>query len=144
VHELTPQIGEMGAWTVVDDTGISLAVNGRLVGVATSKKNSHNHTEDTLPTNCGACRWYEVIIIKVDPAHYRCMYYASTQGHSSLPGERTYYRLRSATGAYELVEVLTVRRNTGVYLPAPASRALAMGASLEKDIEIAYINRAVV
>jgi len=129
---------------VPDDT---VSITGKLIGYASSHRDRHNpHTGDFAARGekCSACRWFECRIFRVDPRHSRGNNYAvHTQGPSLVPGEFVKCRIAFAQTGYEVIELLTVRQSNSVFLPAASSRAIAQAAGLDRDIETAYINRAV-
>jgi hypothetical protein len=74
----------------------------------------------------------------------RARYLVLTYGRSVVPGETTKRRAMWTDSAFEVIEVLTQRNDTGAFLPVTSARALANAATWDEDIKEAYINRAVV
>lgn len=121
----------------------AVLVEGRLLGFATSHRESHNHFPGETPGGgrpCSACRWVEIRILRDTDDTY----VVSTVGHSVLEGETTRSRVIFTDSAFEILEVLTDRRNHTTRLPNVAARAVAIAAANDDDIRDAYINRAVV
>lgn len=124
-------------------------VHGRLIGFASSHRDEHSHPgHDFAPQlspdtqrrqHCNACRWFEVRIIRdVDGT-----YAVHTMGPSVIPGDITLCRLARTESPWEVVELLTVRRDGSVTLPGHSARALAQAALVDEGISTAYVNRAV-
>lgn len=117
---------------------------GTLLGEASSKYESHNHDEkyvsQSTQIRCSACRWQEVRLYKTHTGKY----IVYTVGKTVIAGERDFIRLRETTSAFEIIELLTVRRTAKTFLPVPAARALAQASQYDDDIRDAYVNRAVV
>lgn len=125
-----------------------VTIEATLIGFATSHRPRHKvHRSGTYAApreKCSACRWFEVRIFRVDPTTSDGNRFAvHTQGLTIIPSEIVKCRLEYARTGYEVVELLTVRQSDAVFLPAASSRALSQAAGLDKDIETAYINRAV-
>ena len=121
-------------------------VEGRLLGFSSSHRDSHNHP---LPRDlsvygdtwkCSACRWFEASIIHITDDETYAVY---TVGRSALPGEKPRARVQFTDSAYELVEILTDRREGTPRLSVASARCLAQASSTDKDIADAYVNRAV-
>lgn len=134
-----------------------LTFTGRVLGDATSEQTTHRGHDgrDYAPKNvkCSACRWLEVTIWSRrngDPNvddQFTYDYVVHTLGVSEVPGEVDYVRLWQTASAFEVVELLTVRRQRGskteTFIPPQHARALAQASSLDEGIREAYINRAV-
>lgn len=133
---------------------------GRIIGSATSEKDTHigHPRADWAPktVKCSACRWLEVTIYRRRshaPADGRPRptfdYVIYTVGNSNVPGEVDFIRLHQTASAFEVVELLTVRRTNRhtqraeAFLPPQHAQALAQAASVDEDIQEAYVNRAV-
>jgi hypothetical protein len=72
-------------------------------------------------------------------------YVVHTVGESVVPGETRLSRISPTPSAYEVIELLTVRRREQEpFIAAQSSRALAQAAELDDGLRDAYINRAVV
>jgi hypothetical protein len=134
---------------LIDATGREVEIVGKLIGSATSYMPTHNHIvprdrPPAAPVNkCSHCRWFEIQIFVCEDKSYVVW----TLGRSSLPGERTHHRVVMTPSAWEVVEILTVRKNTGgqssAFLPMPSARALSQASAFDVDIREAYVNRAV-
>jgi len=125
-----------------------VAVSAYLLGEGSSARpDAHTHEGEFAPPGqrCSSCRWQEVLIL--DEANAKSevpKYVIHTLGQSVVPGEFKKCRLSRTSSAFEIVEILTVRTRDGsIFLPAPASRALAQAADLDENIRDAYINRKV-
>ena len=76
-------------------------------------------------------------------------YVIHTVGVSEVPGEIDFVRIHQTSSAFEVVELLTVRRpnlttgQTDAYMPPQHAMALAQAAILDEDLQEAYVNRAV-
>jgi hypothetical protein len=103
---------------------------------------------------CSACRWIEVLIYLVnewldgaDDEGNSGRYLVVTRGMTVVPGEREFRRTVATDSPYEVVELLTVRRNHSgrddAYIPSSNARALSRAAELDGGIRDAYLNRAV-
>lgn len=137
----------------------TLEFHGAIIGSATSERDDHRGHPGTeyAPRNvkCSACRWLEVTIYlrrNGDPSTNDAPtydYVIHTLGASDVPGEIDFVRLWETSSAFEVVELLTVRRNrapgnTETFIPVQHARALAQAASIDDEIREAYVNRAVV
>lgn len=132
-------------------------VRGRMLGFATSQRDVHEHLADYAAPGerCSACRWFEVRIYGVDyeltgdgddyeSIERRGRYLVLTSGVSVVPDEVIMRRAVWTDSPFEVVEVLTQRRGTTPYLPAPSARVLSQAAAWDDGLSDAYINRAVV
>jgi hypothetical protein len=141
----------------------TVTFKGRLIGIGTSQRSNHVGAHRlTFPdkpgerftekgSRCSACRWFETRIYEVTQDSFESVmdirdsakYAVHTMGKSVVPNEITLCRLEWANSGHEVIEWLTVRREDEVFLPAPAARALAQAAGYDREIEAAYVNRAV-
>lgn len=124
---------------LVGRDGTILRVLGQHLGHGTSEQ-------------AGKDRWFEVDIYLTATG-----YIVHTQGKSSRVGEHTLSRIRHTSSAFELIEILTVKRciidgrhtcdipshEKRLYLPRQSSHALAQAAQWDDDVRDAYVNRAV-
>lgn len=144
--------------------GDEVRFTGQLLGFGTSRRDNHNHYPRRFAAKgekCSACRWLEVYLYrryadeevdlaatpptlaKITPVPTD--YVVHTVGATDVPGEHRLSRISFTTSAFEVLELLTVRRpGDEPFVAAQASRALAQAASLDRGIRDAYINRAVV
>lgn len=142
--------------------------HGKLLGAGSSLRDEHVHDrarDRYAPrgVRCSACRWFEVAIyrryftegidLETDPKSPKIYpidpepgdYVVHTVGASIVPNENRLSRISSTDSAFEVVELLTVRRqNQEPWIPSQSSRALARAAETDDGIRDAYINRAVV
>lgn len=133
-----------------------------------SERTTHSHdlSRDRYTprgVRCSACRWHEITLyrryvtegidLKTDPARPRIYpiepvpgdYVVHTVGESLIPGETRLSRISLTDSAYEVVELLTVRRpGSEPFMTAQSARVLARAAEFDDDIHDAYVNRAVV
>lgn len=133
--------------TITLSTGHVFA--GRIIGASTSEAPGHNHAGDYLSptvatengrrTKCSACRWLETTLYITDAGGY----VVHTVGRSIVPGEQDYPRVTFTDSAYEVVELLTVKKSGEPFIPLPSARALAQAADRDDAIQEAYVNRAV-
>lgn len=140
-----------------------VVLRGRLLGFATSKRDTHYHpvTYDaqgaltSFPAHgerCSACRWFEVRIFEVFAEYLpngaetsrRGRYLVLTSGASIVPGEVRMSRSIWTDSPYEIIEVLVQRRGDHPFLPTPSARVLSQAAAWDDGIRDAYIDRAVV
>lgn len=140
---------------------------GAPLGVGSSRRDSHLHDRDDeryarKGRRCSACRWFEVAIYRrftddeidlsttpptlkklIEPEAFD--YVIHTVGASAVPGEARLSRVSVTDSAFEVVELLTVRRGDDPpWIPAQSARALARAAELDDGLREAYVNRAVV
>jgi hypothetical protein len=139
------EVGLSGGWILPDDDGGStVELNGKLLGVSTSHWDRHfGHPLNSFVApgeRCGSCRWFEVRIFRDTDNKQYMIHYA---GRSIVPEEKTRSRYEWLNGAHAVLEALTTRRVSGVYLTPPAARVMAQAASQDKDLEEVWINRAV-
>jgi hypothetical protein len=136
----------------------TIEFQGAILGSASSEHETHRgHPKTTWAprrVKCSACRWLEVTIFlsrSGDPKtddELTYGYVVQTVGMSNVPGEVNFERLWTTSSAFEVVELLTVRRGqpngtTETFIPPQHARALAQAATLDEDIREAYVNRAV-
>jgi hypothetical protein len=142
-------VGNAAEWILLSGSE-ELRVNALFLGVGTSYTSWHKHPPDRhaeLNERCRACRWFEPRIFREVSGQRR--YLVHRAGRSIIPGEVSYTSHEWVHGAYEVIEVLTTRRrdaDTGnrlPYLTHPAARVLAQAASHDKDLNQAYVDRAV-
>lgn len=122
--------------------GDVLRVRAAPVGVGTSRRDAHNHTDEYAArgVRCSACRWFEVAIYVTETGSY----VVHTVGQSVVPGEQRLSRVTTTDSPFAVVEALTVRRpNAEPYLTPQSQRALAEAAELDEGLREAYVNRAV-
>lgn len=122
--------------------------DGAVLGAASSESKLHRgHDPRTYAprgVKCSACRWLEVTVFAT-----RTGYVVHTVGVSEVPGEDDYDKVTATDSAFEVVELLTVRRPGGngrpgeTFVPPQYARALAQAASLDDGVREAYVNRAV-
>jgi len=134
--------------------GQEYSFTGYALGVATSRADQHTHsTRYAAPGDkCSACRWFSVGIYRVfaEPtgSGERLKprgYVVQTVGESVIPGEQRLARVEETPSAYDVLELLTVRRRGAEpFITSQSLRALAQAARLDEDMRDAYINRAVV
>src|SRR5690242_4602090 len=64
-------VGKPGTWTITNEYGESVTINGELLGFASTQRPRHmNHpgTPYAPPrTHCSTCRWTEIRIFGTDP-----------------------------------------------------------------------------
>lgn len=144
-----------------DDEVIRL--HGRMLGFATSRREVHAHStsldSEGRPLSfaspgqrCSACRWFEVRLFGVEheladdlgPLDRRARYLVLTAGVSIVPGETTMRRASWTDSGYEIIELLTQRRDAQPFLPAPSARVLSQAAAWDDHVRAAYVDRAVV
>lgn len=99
-------------------------------------------------------RWFEVDVYRAASGTY----IIHTRGCSLVEGEQTLSRILRTPSAFEVIEMLTVKKcddcgshvcqdrdhtRRRLYLPRQSSHALAQAAQWDDDIRDAYVNRAV-
>lgn len=139
----------MRSYVLASEQQGEVSFTGELLGTATSEGEHHSHPGSQFvqpgrdaqgrKNKCNACRWHEVDIYRTDDGRY----ILHTVGATTIPGEIELARIISTRSAYELVE-LTVVRAASPYIPVTSLRALAQAASLDDDVQDAFVNRAVV
>lgn len=121
-----------------------VTVRGRLIGYNSSQREDHSHVGPLAPHDrrrCAACRWVEIRIVRDEDGQYA----VSTLGRSTVDGEEDRSRVIFTESPFEILEVLTDRRNGRTpRLPIIAARVLAQAAAIDDGIKDAYVNRAVV
>jgi hypothetical protein len=139
-------VGHTATWTIPSG-GELIELHARFLGVSTSYVAHHNHSTDRAARSderCRACRWFEPRIFREVGGQQR--YLVHRTGRSVVPGEETYTSHEWVSGAHEVIEVLTTRRNgqrSVPFLTHPAARVLAQAASNDRQLSNAYVNRAV-
>lgn len=138
---------------------------GVRLGHGSSERDQHNHETDFAPrrVRCSACRWFEVAIyrrysltgvdLETDPNRPQTYpvepvahdYVVHTVGVSIVPGETRLSRISVTESAFEVVELLTVRKSDeDAFITAQSARALAQASDLDDGVREAYVNRAVI
>ena len=138
---------DLGGTGGPDPDGPRLSFDGALLGAATSESDLHRgHDGRTFApkgVKCSACRWLTVAIYATSHG-----YVVHTVGASDVPDETDYEKITETASAFDVVELLTVRRArhgspVETFVPPQYARALAQAASLDDGIREAYVNRAV-
>jgi hypothetical protein len=151
---------------LVGREGDEFAFTGIRLGHETSYQDQHTHHPRRAAAKrekCSACRWFEVSIYRryltesvdlktntdqpriypIDPVPGD--YVVHTVGASNVPNEQRLSRIAVTESAFEIVELLTVRKiDEQPFITVQSSRALAQAAARDEDVRDAYINRAVV
>lgn len=134
-------------------------VDATFIGVGTSQQRAHrgHGTRRFAETyeRCGACRWFETRIFRSvtpspdDPTRQRqVVYVLHSTGASIVPHEVDLHRVELVYSVHEVIEAFTVRRVTDgqprePFMTRPAARALAQAAGHDRELELAYLDRAV-
>lgn len=118
---------------------------GELLGEGSSHQPDHNHSTDYVASGkdprtnrnirCQACRWQEAYIYDDTDNDVFVVY---TRGATIIPGERVYENFNRTESAMGVRELLTVRKDSGVFMPAPAKMALAEAADVDDDLRHVY------
>lgn len=129
---------------------------GVMLAYGSSESGDHrdhpNTTYAPKGVKCSACRWLEVeLYLKYpdqvnDDQQQGNVYVVVTRGPSIIPEERDYEKITFTESAYEVVEVLTVRKTRGVqstFLPPQHARALAQAAAHDDGLKDAYLQAVV-
>lgn len=151
VPQLNEPAHEPLTHVVHDQLGKPVRFTGTLIGSGTTQRDEHSHSLNRSAEKgerCFACRWYEAYIYTVDtlpdyyPTNQRFM--VATVGGTAVDGERTYYRAHATSSGFEVVELLTIRKEgKRPYMSTSAARALAQAAEEDDVIREAFVNRAV-
>lgn len=125
---------------------------GALLAWGSSESGDHRDhpNSDYAPkgVKCSACRWLEVELYRKfsssanDDGGQGNTYVVVTRGPSIVPDERDYEKITFTESAYEVVEVLTVRKTRGTqstFLPPQHARALAQAAAHDEGLKDAYL-----
>lgn len=137
----------------------------RFLGLGTSHTAEHSdHGAEFIARGerCNACRWFEVRVLRElvlpsgvtdvadvdDPTQVRLgSYVVHNTGGTIVPGEVPLYRYETTPSPHMVIELMTTRRTTDrgpeVFLAKPSARALAEAVGYDRDLEAAYVNRAV-
>jgi hypothetical protein len=143
-------VGNIDTWTLPSGDTV-LEVYARFLGFSSSYQPQHYDHVDAFAQfdeRCRACRWFEPRIFREVNDQRR--YLIHRTGCSSVPGEVMLTAHEWVRSPHEVIEALTTRRRnrrTGdrtPYLTQPAARVLAQAAAYDKDLTLAYIDRAVV
>lgn len=137
-----------------------VTIGGRLIGVHSSRRDTHTDHAGEFASRpqsatdrinrCSACRWFELRVFTLTsfqdaPASGYLVYF---WGATAVPGEQQRRRHIRADSAWSLVESLTQRSRlpsgqSNIYLSRPAAAVLAMASGYDKNVQDAYVNRAV-
>lgn len=122
-------------WSLTDRDGSAVTFEGSLLGTGTSFQSEHSHVGDVPErgTRCSACRWFDVSIFESTDED-TAMYVVYTVGRSIVPGESDRPKIAWTDSAYEIVELLTTRKDDVPRVPKPSLRALAQASQYDEDI----------
>lgn len=143
------KLNQVGRWEFPpgrddeDDAVDDLVIEGRFIGLGSSEHRTHkDHAGEYAERGgrCGACRWFETRIFKLDDGTGYLIY---NVGVSLVPGERHLVTVERARTPQEVVERYTRRRDGEVYLTSPSARALAQAAGYDRGMDDAWANRVV-
>lgn len=146
----TEDVGRTGRWTLPKGEGDDVVViEGTFLGVASSRREHHRDHAGRAYADpgqrCGACRWFEPRIFygRVEGTDGPDAYLVYRVGATVVPGERNLVGLEWLTSPFEVVEALTTRREGTAFLSIPAARVLSQAANFDRNLERAYVDRAV-
>jgi hypothetical protein len=141
------ELNKVGRWQLPagrdDDDVEDVVIEGRFIGLGSSEHRTHkDHAGEFAERGgrCGACRWFETRIFRLDDGTGYLIY---NVGVSVVPGETHFVTVERARTPQEVVERYTQRRNGEVYLTSPSARALAQAAGYDDGMHDAYVNRVV-
>lgn len=162
--KVNASVDALKQFKLVGREGDEFAFTGIRLGHETSYQDQHTHHPRRAAAKrekCSACRWFEVsiyrryategidfeteppTIFQIDPEPGD--YVVHTVGASNVPNEQRLSRIAVTESAFEIVELLTVRKiDEQPFITVQSSRALAQAAARDEDVRDAYINRAVV
>lgn len=140
------EVGTDGTWALPSpDAGPEdSVVTGKFLGMSSSHRQIHNrntvHVDGCAGKGdrCSACRW-SVFRVFLDGQSYVIHH----TGMSAVPGETMRFRRERVRTAYEVVELMTTRRDKRAFLTVAAARVLAQCAAYDVPVRDAYENRAV-
>lgn len=126
-----------------DDDVEDVVIEGRFIGLGSSEHRTHkDHAGEFAERGgrCGACRWFETRIFKLDDGTGYLIY---NVGVSLVPGEQHFVTVERARTPQEVVERYTQRRNGEVYLTSPSARAIAQAAGHDDGMRDTWAHRVV-
>lgn len=143
--------GESGCSGTTGRSADFLVFNGALIGVSVTDHTHHicPFPGGYAPTSlrCTGCRWFETRLFRLTTEDSTAL--AGTRfvlhhvGRSIVPGEVDFARHELARGGHEVIEAYTMRRpGERPFITKPGAKVLAQAASLDEDVEDAYVNRA--
>jgi hypothetical protein len=142
-------VGKEGTWTITDQYGESVTVTGELLGLGSTYRPRHqNHGPNEFApprTHCSTCRWTELLIFGTDPEDGKALgnYLVVKRGASIVPGEKDFIEWEWLVTGHEVMEKLTTRRGSDVFLTPTASRAASQAAEYDQGMRDAWLNRVV-
>ncbi len=156
--KVNASVDALKQFKLVGREGDEFAFTGIRLGHETSYQDQHTHHPRRAAAKrekCSACRWFEVSIyrryVEVETSVGDMLgatgadYVVHTVGASNVPNEQRLSRIAVTESAFEIVELLTVRKiDEQPFITVQSSRALAQAAARDEDVRDAYINRAVV
>lgn len=109
-----------------------VSFNGRRIGAASSKEDTHSHPEDRIAVRgerCSACRWFEVRIYLDERARETRDrqdggYVLETVGRTVVKGEHDRFRTRLYHDPWLVIAKLVKRVGDNTFLPTVAQIAL--------------------
>jgi hypothetical protein len=142
-------VGKPGTWKITNEYGESITVTGELLGLGSTYRPRHqNHpTTEYAPqrTHCSTCRWTEIRIFGTDPADGKALgqYLFLKRGASIVPEEKDFIEWEWLLTGHEVLEKLTTRRGSDVFLTPTASRTLSQAAEYDAGVRDAWLTRTV-
>jgi hypothetical protein len=143
-------VGRVDDWELPSGDEL-IRVRAQFIGLSSSFRPQHyDHNDDVFARplmRCRACRWFEPRIFREVDGRRR--YLVHRTGRTIVPGETILTSHEWVRSAYEVIEVLTTRRqdhrtgNRAPFLTQPAARVLAQAATYDNDLGQAYVDRAV-
>lgn len=126
-------VGEYDDEWELEDAGGIVAVDGTLLGFASSRGLEHTHEgERPVPKRrCPACRWFEIAIVDTGEK-----YVIGRANRSAVPGEDDWFvPVVSVADAQALISELTQQGDRGPYLSTTVKDALSLAAEIDEAID---------
>lgn len=124
--------------------GVSYEFAGVLLGEQSSEAPEHRDHPDTLTApkgvKCSKCRWLEVELYRrIDETPN--VYVVITRGPSIVEGERDYEKIFFTESAFEVADLLTVRKTRSTqapFMPPQHARVIAQAAAHDAALREVY------
>lgn len=141
-------VGTENTWIIPGKFGEPISIYGTFLGFSSSYSLTHDkraHPDgssiplkypDGKNMRCSACRWSEFRLFKekanaLSKEDTRWPYFLHFTGMSTVPGEKTRYRIEELLTPREVIEVLITRKAGTTFFSIPAARLLAQASDID-------------
>jgi hypothetical protein len=144
-------LGKFGVWVLPMNDGTEVKFEGHFLGMSSSRKPNHEGhnghaygmdgtwtSQDRRFHRCGACRWFEPrIFVQSDGHRFYGLY---KLGATIVPGEVNRISFEQVGSPMELIELLTVTKDSRTTLTIPGRRVIAQATGYDDAVKEAYLD----